>query len=56
MHTITTWSAKRAGTGITITGRDSSGAAVKLVGIREITGGPDGTIAIHKDGARYKLA
>jgi len=59
------WTAKRAGAGITISGRDATtGDEIKIAGVNRIEGGrahalggvQTAPIAVDKNGVKYELA
>lgn len=55
---LTNWTAKRAGSKITIDALDAAGKPIKVVGVETIAGPADKggrTVAIDMDGKRYEL-
>jgi len=55
MEEIRSWSAKRAGGRITITGKDAGGDDVKIVGVDKIEAATPYPIAVDQHGDRYSL-
>lgn len=56
MHTLTDWTAKRAGGRITVYGKDDNGQDAKVVGVDRIEGSKPYPVAVDKNGVRYALA
>jgi hypothetical protein len=55
MQTIQAATAKRAGAGITVTGKNEAGQDVKLADVKRIKITKDGGIAITKDEVQVRL-